>query len=84
MADRLFEGEEAVLHVMSFWTDAPEVPHPPPDLASYVLSPRISARTMELHPAVAFAAVIAGESVGGLAGAFLALRAAFKRQARRT
>jgi hypothetical protein len=31
VADRLFEGEEAVLHVMSFWTDALEVPHPPPD-----------------------------------------------------
>ena len=28
---RLFEGEESALHVMSFWTDAPEVPHPPPD-----------------------------------------------------
>jgi hypothetical protein len=31
VADHLFEGEEAVLHVMSFWIDAPEVPHPPPD-----------------------------------------------------
>jgi hypothetical protein len=40
-------------------------------IENYVLSPRISARTMELHPAVAFAAVIAAEAIGGVAGAFL-------------
>jgi predicted PurR-regulated permease PerM len=43
---------------------------------NYLLSPRISARTMKLHPAVAFAAAIAGASIGGLLGAFLALPAA--------
>jgi predicted PurR-regulated permease PerM len=43
---------------------------------NYVLSPRISARTMQLHPAVAFAAAIAGASLLGPIGAFLALPAA--------
>lgn len=45
-------------------------------LENYVLSPRISARTMQLHPAVAFAAAIAGASLLGAIGAFLALPAA--------
>lgn len=40
---------------------------------NYIFAPRITARTMELHPAVAFAAVIAGASVAGVAGALLAL-----------
>ena len=43
---------------------------------NYVLSPRITARTMQLHPAVAFAAALAGGSIGGLLGAFMALPAA--------
>ena len=42
-------------------------------LENYVLSPRITARTMELHPALAFAFAIAGASISGIVGAFLAL-----------
>ena len=41
-----------------------------------VLSPRITARTMALHPAVAFGAVIAGGAIMGPIGALLALPAA--------
>jgi predicted PurR-regulated permease PerM len=41
-----------------------------------VLSPRITSRTMALHPAVAFGAVIAGGAVMGPIGALLALPAA--------
>ena len=40
---------------------------------NYLLSPRITAKTMELHPAVAFGCAIAGASVAGLIGAFIAL-----------
>ncbi len=43
---------------------------------NYLLSPRITARTMNLHPAVAFGAAIAGGSLMGAIGAFLALPAA--------
>jgi predicted PurR-regulated permease PerM len=43
---------------------------------NYVLSPRITARTMQLHPAIAFFAVLAGGAFGGVIGAFLALPAA--------
>jgi predicted PurR-regulated permease PerM len=42
-------------------------------LENYVLSPRITAKTMELHPALAFAFAIAGASISGIVGAFLAL-----------
>jgi predicted PurR-regulated permease PerM len=42
-------------------------------IENYIFAPRITARTMELHPAVAFAAVIAGASIAGVAGALLAL-----------
>jgi predicted PurR-regulated permease PerM len=42
-------------------------------LENYVLSPRITAKTMELHPAVAFGCAIAGASIAGLIGAFIAL-----------
>lgn len=45
-------------------------------LENYILSPRITARTMQLHPAVAFGAAIAGGSLMGAIGAFLALPAA--------
>lgn len=45
-------------------------------IENYVLSPRITARTMQLHPAVAFAAALAGGSISGLLGAFMALPAA--------
>ena len=50
-------------------------------IENYVLSPRISARTMQLHPAVAFAAAIAGASLGGILWAFLALPVAATIQA---
>ena len=43
---------------------------------NYLLSPKISAHTMQLHPAVAFGAAICGASIGGAVGAFLALPAA--------
>jgi predicted PurR-regulated permease PerM len=42
-------------------------------LENYILSPRLTARTMSLHPAVAFAAALIGGAIGGLAAAFLAL-----------
>jgi predicted PurR-regulated permease PerM len=40
---------------------------------NYLLSPRITARTMQLHPAVAIAAAIAGATLRGPIGAILAL-----------
>jgi predicted PurR-regulated permease PerM len=40
---------------------------------NYLISPPLSAHTMELHPAIAFAGVIIGASLFGAAGAFLAL-----------
>jgi len=43
---------------------------------NYLLAPRITARTMQLHPAVAFGAALAGGSINGLLGAFIALPAA--------
>jgi predicted PurR-regulated permease PerM len=42
-------------------------------LENLLISPRLSARTMQLHPAVAFVAAMIGGAVGGLAAAFLAL-----------
>ena len=45
-------------------------------IENYLLAPRITARTMQLHPAVAFAAALAGGSINGLIGAFIALPAA--------
>jgi predicted PurR-regulated permease PerM len=48
---------------------------------NYLLAPRITARTMSLHPAVAFGAVIAGASLLGGVGALLALPAAATLQA---
>jgi predicted PurR-regulated permease PerM len=44
-------------------------------IENYLLSPRVTAHTMELHPAVAFGSVIAGASLFGATGAFLALPA---------
>jgi predicted PurR-regulated permease PerM len=48
---------------------------------NYFFAPRITARTMELHPAVAFGAALAGFSLLGAAGALLALPAAAMMQA---
>jgi predicted PurR-regulated permease PerM len=42
-------------------------------IENYLLSPHITARTMSLHPAVAFAAALIGGALGGLFTAFLAL-----------
>jgi predicted PurR-regulated permease PerM len=50
-------------------------------LENLVLSPRITARTMALHPAVAFGAVIAGGAIMGPIGSLLALPAAASVQA---
>lgn len=44
-------------------------------IENYLLAPRITAHTMELHPAVAFAAGLAGAWIGGVPGAFIALPA---------
>lgn len=40
---------------------------------NYVLGPRITAKTMQLHPAVAVAAALIGGTLAGVLGAFLAL-----------
>jgi hypothetical protein len=42
-------------------------------IENYLLSPRLTAKTMSLHPAVAFAAALIGGAIGGLLFAFLAL-----------
>jgi predicted PurR-regulated permease PerM len=45
-------------------------------LENYFLAPRIQARTMDIHPAVAFLSVVAGGTLLGATGALLALPAA--------
>lgn len=50
-------------------------------IENYLLLPRITARTMDLHPAVAFGAAIAGGAVMGAVGAVLAIPAAAMVQA---
>jgi predicted PurR-regulated permease PerM len=50
-------------------------------LENYLLSPRITAHTMELHPALAFGAALGGAAVLGAIGAVLALPAAAMGQA---
>ncbi len=50
-------------------------------IENYFFAPRITARTMELHPAVAFGAALAGASLLGFVGAILALPAAAMFQA---
>jgi predicted PurR-regulated permease PerM len=50
-------------------------------IENYFFAPRITARTMELHPALAFGAAIAGAAVLGVVGAILALPAAAMAQA---
>ena len=42
-------------------------------LENYYLSPRLSAKTMELNAGVTFGAALAGGAVGGFVGAFFAL-----------
>ena len=42
-------------------------------IENYLLSPRLTAKTMQLHPAVAFAAALVGGAIGGILTAFLAL-----------
>lgn len=42
-------------------------------IENYLLSPKITAHTMELHPAIAFGAALAGASIAGIIGALLAL-----------
>src|SRR5262249_6416562 len=44
-------------------------------IENYVFSPRITARTLEIHPAIAFASAIAGAALLGPVGAILALPA---------
>ena len=44
-------------------------------IENIVLSPRITARTMSLHPAVAFGSVLVGTSLLGVVGALVALPA---------
>jgi predicted PurR-regulated permease PerM len=50
-------------------------------IENYLLSPRITAHTMEVHPAVAFGAVVAGAALFGTIGALLALPAGATLQA---
>jgi predicted PurR-regulated permease PerM len=40
---------------------------------NYLISPKIQGKTMQLHPAIAFGAALAGGAIGGLLWAFLAL-----------
>jgi predicted PurR-regulated permease PerM len=44
-------------------------------IENYVLVPKITASTMELHPAIAFLAVLGGAALGGATGALLAIPA---------
>ena len=50
-------------------------------IENYFFAPRITARTMELHPAVAFGAALGGAALLGFVGALLALPAAAMAQA---
>ncbi|MFZ4585372.1 MAG: AI-2E family transporter [Acidimicrobiia bacterium] len=50
-------------------------------IENYLFAPRVTARTMAMHPAVAFGAVIAGGALLGATGALLALPAAAVAQA---
>lgn len=50
-------------------------------IENYLLSPRITARTLELHPALAFGSALAGGALLGPIGALLALPAAAMAQA---
>ena len=50
-------------------------------IENLLIAPRITARTMSLHPAVAFGSAIAGASILGIVGAFIALPVAATVQA---
>lgn len=50
-------------------------------LENYLLSPRVTAHTMNIHPAVAFGSVLAGAALLGSVGALLAVPAAATIQA---
>ena len=50
-------------------------------IENYLFAPRITAQTLEIHPAVAFGSVLAGSAILGPAGALLALPAAATIQA---
>lgn len=50
-------------------------------LENYVLSPRLTARTMSLHPAVSFGSAVVGGTLMGPAGAIMALPVAATLQA---
>ncbi len=50
-------------------------------LENFLLSPRVTAHTMEIHVALAFGSVIAGTALMGIAGALLALPVAATAQA---
>jgi predicted PurR-regulated permease PerM len=50
-------------------------------LENYLLQPRITAATLDMHPAVAFGAVLAGVAILGPVGALLALPASASLQA---
>lgn len=50
-------------------------------IENYLFAPKITARTMDLHPAVAFGTVIVGASLFGAVGALVALPAAAVLQA---
>jgi len=45
-------------------------------IENYIISPKLTARTMQIHPAIAIGAAIAGGTLYGPVGAFLALPAA--------
>jgi predicted PurR-regulated permease PerM len=50
-------------------------------LENYLLQPRITAKTLDMHPAVAFGTVLAGVAIMGPVGALLALPSAASMQA---
>jgi predicted PurR-regulated permease PerM len=50
-------------------------------IENYYFAPRITARTMEMHPAIAFGAALGGAMLLGVVGAILALPAAAMTQA---
>ena len=57
--------------VAVFWVIAVIVVYQ--QIENYLLAPRITAQTLEIHPAVAFGSVLAGSAILGAVGAILAL-----------